>query len=55
MVEVFLDEVEQACENLRDKLTKFKAYIKHLESIPEHKRTAREKELVAKFGAKRME
>jgi hypothetical protein len=50
MVEVFIDEVEQAYANFRDKLSKFKEYIKHLESIPENKRTIKEKELVEKFG-----
>jgi hypothetical protein len=42
MMEVCLDELEQACNLFYDKLKKFKDYIKHLETVPENKLTARE-------------
>jgi hypothetical protein len=54
MAEAYLDELEQACNLFYDKLKKFKDYIKHLETVPENKLTAREKGLVAKFGRKRI-
>jgi hypothetical protein len=52
MIEVCLDELEQACNSFYDKLKKFKDYIEHLETVPENKMTARERELVKKFGKK---
>jgi len=54
MIEVCLDELEQACNAFCDKLKKFKDYIEHLETVPENKLTKREKELVKKFGKKRV-
>jgi hypothetical protein len=54
MIEVCLDELELACNLFYDKLKKFKDYIKHLETVPENKLTAREKELVIRFGKKKI-
>ena len=53
MIEICLNEVEQAYAIFKDKLCKFKEYIKHIETIPVHKRTFREKELIAKYGSKK--
>jgi len=53
MIEICLDELEQACNAFFDKLRKFKDYVKYLETVPEKKLTAREKEMVAKFGKKK--
>lgn len=52
MIEICLDELEQACNVFFDKLKKFNDYIKYLETIPEKKLTVREKELVTKFSKK---
>jgi hypothetical protein len=54
MIEVSLDELEQACSLFHDKLKKFKDYIKYLETVPEEKLTAREKGLVVRFGKRRL-
>jgi hypothetical protein len=54
MIETCLDELEQACNSFYDKLKKFKDYIKYLETVPGNKLTAREKELVKKFGKKKI-
>jgi len=54
MAEACLGELEQACSHFYDKLKKFKGYIKHLEAVPENKLTKREKELVKKFGKKKI-
>jgi hypothetical protein len=53
MIEVCLDEFEQAVRVFSDKLKKFTEYIKFIETIPENKRTFKEKELVAKYGGKK--
>jgi len=52
----FLDGVntpEEAANLFRVKLPQFLSYLKYIESLPEQKRTAKEKELIAKFGNKR--
>jgi len=54
MFEVCLDDMEQACKIFYDKLKKFKEYIEHLETVPENKLTTREKELIKKFGKKKI-
>jgi hypothetical protein len=54
MIEVCLDELEQACNLFCDKLRKFKDYIKYLETVLDKKLTTREKELVVKFGKKKI-
>jgi hypothetical protein len=52
-VDICLDELKEAAEKYRVKYRKFKTYIEYLETIPESKRTLKEKELVKKYGNKK--
>jgi len=54
MIEICLDELEQACNIFYDKLKKFNDYMKYLETVPENKLTVKEKELIARFGKKKV-
>jgi len=52
----FLDGVntpEEAANLFRVKLPQFLSYLERIESLPEQKRTQKEKELIAKFGNKK--
>jgi len=53
MTKICLNDLETACKNLFNQLRKFKDYVKYLETVPLNKLTAREKELVKKFGKKK--
>jgi len=52
-MEIRADATDQAVEEFREAFIKFRDFIKYLETIPEGKQTAKEKELVAKFGSGR--
>jgi hypothetical protein len=54
MIEACLDEMEQALNVFRDQFQKFKEYMNHLETIPENKLTWKEKELLTKYGKKKI-
>jgi len=51
-MEIKADATDQAVEEFRDAYKKFKSYIEYVETIPEEKRTMKQKELVAKYGKK---
>jgi len=52
-MEIKVDETDQVVEKFRDAYNKFLDYIKYVETIPEGKRTMKQKELIAKFGNKK--
>jgi hypothetical protein len=54
MVEVCLDELDLATELCREKMEIAKEYIKHIKTIPEHKRTIRQKELLVRFEERKI-
>jgi len=53
MVEIKADEGDQVVANFREAYKKFVDYIKYIETIPEGKRTMRQKKLIAWYGRKK--
>ena len=53
MIRALLDEVDQVYETFRDKLEKYKAYVKYLESLSAAKLTFKEKEILKKHGERK--
>ena len=53
MIKALLDEVDQVYEKFRDKLEKYKEYVKYLESLPISKLTFKEKEILTKHGERK--
>jgi len=52
-VEIKADATDQAVEEFREAMKKFRDYINYVETIPEAKRTMKQAELVARFGSKK--
>ena len=55
MIEICLDDLDQATEICRDRMERVKAHVKYIKTIPENKRTLWEKELIAKWENKNKE
>ena len=53
MREIFLDEVEQAHEDFRDKLNRYIDYLHYLEAKRADKLTAGEREILKKHGQRK--